>query len=647
MPPTAARRRVRAAAVADAAARLACERGVVLPAHLRLWALAGHRPAVAADPTGAGTGVEPPARHGTPGTPGGAGGAGSGGGGSGSGGAGAGAGGGPAGDLAAVLEAATDAHERRSSGLHVTPRWVADHLVARALEAVGTGRAPASVCDPACGGGAFLVAAARALYDRGVPRAEVVRERLWGADIDPVGLAAAEAALALWSGGEVPAPGRLVVGDPLHRGATLWPDSPADGFDLVVGNPPFQTQLGRATARPPAVRRRLRERFGPALRAYTDTAWLFLLLGCQLARPGGRVVLVQPDSLVAARDATAVRDAVDDAADLLDLWVDDRQVFAASVRVCAPILQVRRLAAAGGGQDRSAPGAGGAAQRPARAHRPSRWRDLLAGATGVPAVELAASADRLGDRAALAAGFRDEYYGLAELVCEAGPDGPGPGQAALVTAGVVDWGSASWGQRPVRFAKRSWAAPVVDLARLEADGTAAARRWVERTRGPKLVVATQTRVVEVAVDESGDWVPSVPAIAVVPRCPSDLWPLAAALAAPAATAWLLRRAPGAALSRGALKIAAGDLADLPLPGHAAAWEAATSAFRQVARDAVGAPVPGSDAPPDPAPDPGAFEAFVAAAAAAYGSSPALVRWWRGRSRATAGLPTGPVGDGSD
>ncbi|MDD9368753.1 MAG: hypothetical protein PV358_01420, partial [Acidimicrobiales bacterium] len=72
--------------------------------------------------------------------------------------------------LAAVLEGATDAGRRRAHGLHVTPRWLADRLVALALpdDALTTlttipKAGGPTVCDPACGGGAFLLAAARRL----------------------------------------------------------------------------------------------------------------------------------------------------------------------------------------------------------------------------------------------------------------------------------------------------------------------------------------------------------------------------------------------------------------------------------------------------------------------------------------------------
>jgi N-6 DNA Methylase len=552
------RDRERARTVAAAAVRVATATGRRLPDDLRLWALAGGRPGagdVAVDAAAAAVDA----------------------------GAAAGA------DLAAALEAATGPDQRRTNGLHITPRWLADRLVARAVD--GLGAPPAiTVCDPACGGGAFLVAAARRLNRRGADRRRVIRHLLWGADIDPVGLAVAEAALALWAG-EAPPPGRLVVADALTGGGAVWADRPVGGFDLVVGNPPFQNQLGRATARSAAQQGRLRERYGPAVRAYTDAAWLFLLAGCELARPGGRVALVEPQSLVGARDASAVRAAVDERAQLIDLWVDERPVFAAAVRVCAPILEVTSQGRDG---DRNA------------------WSERFADSLGIPTVR-AMSAGTVGDLAEVVAGFRDEYYHLIELVREQRPGDEVT--APLVTSGLIDWLGCSWGRRPARFAKRSWQAPTVDLAALGRAGPAA-RRWVGRTQVPKLVVAGQTRVVEVAVDPEGSWVPSVPVLSVVPQDAADLWRLAAAVASPAATAWLLRRAPGTALARGALKVAAPDLAALPLPIDADAWERAAVAAQAL-----------TTGPRSPA----ALDRFLDAVAAAYATPASLTAWWRDRA----------------
>jgi hypothetical protein len=567
-PGRAERERHRAAALAATVRDLAADLGVPLDPTLRLWTLAtGLEPASDGDRVPA-QGLDARPRPEPAGAE-------------------------IAAAIGAGLEAATDTGRRRVQGLHVTPPWLAERLAGLALPDDAATR-DATVCDPACGGGALLLAAAERLAAGGLARTEVVRERLWGADIDPVGLAAADAALALWAG-EAPPAGRLVVGDPLARGAALWPARPAGGFGAVVGNPPFQSQLGRATARSAAEQRRLRARYGAAVRAYTDTAWLFLLLGCELVRPGGRVVLVEPASLVAARDAEAVRAAVDGLADLRDLWIDPGRVFAASVRVCAPVL-VRRAAPA--------------PEPPAA----DRWRGLWADVLGLPPAPAAAAGATLGDRARIVAGFRDEYYGLVDLVREREPDDPPGAVAPLVTTGVLDWAGSAWGRRETRFAKRRWRAPVVDLGRIDAAGPHAARRWVERTRGPKLVVASQTPVIEAAVDAAGAWVPSVPVLSVLPAGPDDLWPLAAAVLAPAATAWLARRAPGTGMERGVLRVAAPDLGALPLPVDERAWDDAAAALRALVEDGA----------------PGARGAYLAAAAAAYRAAPAAEAWWRDR-----------------
>ncbi|HZM29181.1 MAG TPA: N-6 DNA methylase [Acidimicrobiales bacterium] len=543
----------RAAVVARTAARLSREAGVPMDPGLSLWALAGGVPGPDLRP------VDGPAD-----------------------GLAAGA---IAEALGAALEDATDGGQRRAQGLHMTPAWLAAQLAERALapDAGGT-----TVCDPACGGGAFLVAAAERLHRAGVDRRDVVRHLVWGADVDPVCLAAAEAALALWAG-EAPPPGRLVVGDPLVEGGGLWPGAPAGGFGAVVGNPPFQSQLGRLTARSAADRRRLRERYGDAVRAYTDTAWLFLLLGCELVRPGGRVVLVQPQSLVAARDAAAVRAAVDGRARLVDLWADDARVFAAAVRVCAPVLERR-----------ADPAAAGESGDP--------WGDVWARTLGLPDLP-PLPGPSLGERATVAAGFRDEYYGLVGAVRER--DGDGTATAPLVTSGTLVWGRSAWGERPVRFAKRRWRAPVVDLTVLDEPDRTAARRWVERTRRPKLVVATQTSVIVAAVDAAGAWVPCVPVVAVVPHDPTDLWHLAAAVASPVASAWMARRAAGTGLDRHALRISGPALAALPLPTPSGAWDDAAAALRDFAA------APGDDA----------LQVYAEAAGRAYGAPAGLTGWW--------------------
>ena len=60
--------------------------------------------------------------------------------------------------------------DRKARGAHYTPPALADRLVALSLPSTA-----AAVLDPACGGGAFLLAAGRALVERGPSPAEAVR----------------------------------------------------------------------------------------------------------------------------------------------------------------------------------------------------------------------------------------------------------------------------------------------------------------------------------------------------------------------------------------------------------------------------------------------------------------------------------------
>ena len=110
---------------------------------------------------------------------------------------------------------------------------------------------------------------------------------------------------------------------------------------------------------------------------------------------------------------------------------------------------------------------------------------------------------------------------------------------------MLDPARCLWGQRPVRYARRRFERPRVDLRRLTAAGGALAG-WAEQRLVPKVVLATQTRVLEPAVDERGAWLPSVPAITVIPH-EERLWHVAAALASPVAAAWALRETAGTAL----------------------------------------------------------------------------------------------------
>ena len=204
---------------------------------------------------------------------------------------------------------------RKQAGLYYTPPTIAAEVLAIALRTSGVedGR----VLDPCAGGGAFLVAAARAgLRD------------LHGFDLDPGALRVARQALRLCG-----ATARLRRADALR----VAPREPAD---LIVSNPPY----GHVSV---AAERAFLLRAFPALRGgEIDRYAAFLLRALQLVRPGGAAALLVPDTWMFLSRSGALRQEVIAQAEVAAL-VDLGKPFASAkdTRVQAVVL-VRRPALA-------------------------------------------------------------------------------------------------------------------------------------------------------------------------------------------------------------------------------------------------------------------------------------------------------------
>lgn len=473
---------------------------------------------------------------------------------------------------------------RRALGAFYTPRALVEGLLDRALtpaieRAMGEGDPRAAllgmrVLDPSCGDGAFLVPAAGRLL-RAAERAgmtgdddarAVIERCVVGFDIDASAAArCAERLRALAPVGRACSP-RVRVEDVLRGGPALFGE---ERFDAVVGNPPYLNQLERGTARSRDLAARVREWSGGLVKGYADAAAAFWLLGATLLRPGGRCALVLPRSILSTRDAAPVRAHLERRCALDSIWFDDRPLFDASVRVCAPLLRLGK------------PGRGVAREisldfRPFFAQNaPVRgsWRALIPGAAQTP--DCPVRTDRtIGEVALATADFRDQYYGLQTALLD---DAQAQGLCApedldrlypmLVTSGLIDRDALLWGTRPARVLKRRWSAPRVDRAALERDPAMA--RWLRERLVPKILLATQTRVLEPVLDLRGELLPCVPVITITPR-PDDPAPLDTlravqrALLSPVATAVAAREFAGAALSPDAIKLSAKQTLTLPL-----------------------------------------------------------------------------------
>lgn len=206
---------------------------------------------------------------------------------------------------------------RKRTGSYYTPEALTRVVAGRAFEALhgalgegGVQARPLCIVDPALGAGAFLLQAGREVIERsGRSPAEVVERELFGVDVSPLAVAVAEA--SLWLLADAPGLSLAAAGVNLREGDALCsvsagkalgrrgvdfdellPDD-ADGFDLVLGNPPWVAFAGRATQPlSPAMRAHYRKGFR-AFRGYPTLHALFVELAARLA-PRGVVALLIP-----------------------------------------------------------------------------------------------------------------------------------------------------------------------------------------------------------------------------------------------------------------------------------------------------------------------------------------------------------------
>lgn len=337
------------------------------------------------------------------------------------------------------------------------------------------------------------------------------------------------------------------------------------GFDVLVGNPPFQTQLRTRSALDNLELLAIRTAFGSAAKGSFDTASVFLLRCFQLSRPhGGFIALVQPLSLLASKQARYVRATITNGATLKSIWLGTDSVFDAKVSTCAPVLHrgtpsstiARRylnkdLTELPPIEWRIAP----------LSEEPDNWGYLGTGLSGGPSIHISGT-ETIARLCVATADFRDQYYGLTNYVVDA-PLGDASNMPALITTRLIDPFKSYWGISTTKYNKRHFLRPSVDLATMKLDNSPLVR-WADTRLVPKLLIATQGKVMEVLPDVKGTMLPMVPIIT-VQTDEQYYWCVAAIIASPPITKYAIDHYFGTALSSNAIKLSAGQILSLPLP----------------------------------------------------------------------------------
>lgn len=231
--------------------------------------------------------------------------------------------------LSSLAQPSLSANERRSLGVYYTDFRLAEYLT-RSLSPLNGGRLPLIV-DPSSGTGILLVAAVLKIAgDDRKRRAAMLERYVCAADQSSRALRGAALALASLTDSKSAIESlikHLRHEDSLRTRADLWRDIAPDGFDVCIGNPPWEKlkisrheflsakgakrHYGAAYENDGSVEELARSR--KVLANYTselassyalqgsgehDLYKLFLELAVTLTRPGGHVLLLVPAGLI-------------------------------------------------------------------------------------------------------------------------------------------------------------------------------------------------------------------------------------------------------------------------------------------------------------------------------------------------------------
>ncbi len=200
---------------------------------------------------------------------------------------------------------------RRKSGIFYTPAHITEFLVRSALDACSDSlkKEPPRVIDPACGGGAFLIAAFRELRKRypSVSPSELATKCIHGVDTDPDAVHVARLSMWIEAGLSQVAWKKLEtnirVGDSLRD----FLSDDCDRFDIVVGNPPWRN-VKRGI--PEGIREFCKANYRTAKGQWDLAAPFVELALCHLLTDGGSCGLILPNPILLAENYLPVRQIV-------------------------------------------------------------------------------------------------------------------------------------------------------------------------------------------------------------------------------------------------------------------------------------------------------------------------------------------------
>lgn len=204
-----------------------------------------------------------------------------------------------------IFELSIDTRKRKLTGAYHTPKFIIDNILKKTIT-----RTTYTICDCACGSGAFLVEAARRLSKyHGITISDVIENSIYGVDKIHKKIEQAKILLTLLmlTHGEdrQKLSFNLKVADSLNvNWAKLFPEVGHEGFDAIVGNPPYV----RARNLPDYTKRALRDaRWKTAPSGKPDLFMPFVELGAELINENGTLGYILPNTFYTSLAARGMR----------------------------------------------------------------------------------------------------------------------------------------------------------------------------------------------------------------------------------------------------------------------------------------------------------------------------------------------------
>ncbi len=209
-------------------------------------------------------------------------------------------------NLERCFELLIEDKERKLNGVFYTPDFIVEYICNKAINSQ-LKKDKITICDPACGSGAFLVKAAEILAKKLNKNIKnIIEENIYGVDISERSVNRAKIMLTLLA--------LLYDCDienikfNIKQADSLSMDwhsflTNVEKFDIVIGNPPYV----RIQNLPPCVRENLRKNWLTAKTGNTDLYIPFFELGLKLINENGIIGYITPSSYFSSKAGKELR----------------------------------------------------------------------------------------------------------------------------------------------------------------------------------------------------------------------------------------------------------------------------------------------------------------------------------------------------